>query len=135
MPVSATDSAKGSSQFPGKSMQIKTQDFIKMMVTQLQNQDPFEPAKNEQLLSQMSQIAQLESSTTTTDTLKSLTTQSQVGSAAGLIGKVVEGLNDQGEQIGGLVTSIRVEKDLVKLELDNGKSLKLGSVTGISAVA
>ena len=41
--------------------QLKVEDFINMMVTQLQNQDPLEPAKNEQLLSQMSQIGQLQS--------------------------------------------------------------------------
>jgi flagellar hook assembly protein FlgD len=30
-------------------MALKAEDFIKMMITQLQNQDPMEPAKNEAL--------------------------------------------------------------------------------------
>ena len=30
--------------------QLKTDDFIKMMLTQLQHQDPLEPAKNQELL-------------------------------------------------------------------------------------
>ena len=33
--------------------ELKSEDFIKMMITQLQNQDPMEPAKNEELLAQM----------------------------------------------------------------------------------
>jgi flagellar basal-body rod modification protein FlgD len=135
MAISAPTPASGGNTFPGKSMKIQTQDFIRMMVTQLQNQDPFEPAKNEQLLAQMSQIAQLESSTQTTETLKSLTVQNQIGAAAGLIGKMVQGLDDDGDPVDGLVTSIRVEKDIVRLELDNGKTLKLSNVTSISSLA
>ena len=53
-----------SNQLPSsKKMVLKAEDFIKMMVTQLQNQDPMEPAKNDELLAQMSQIGQLQSST------------------------------------------------------------------------
>ena len=51
-------------QVRSKNFELKTEDFIKMMITQLQNQDPMEPAKNEELLAQMSQIGQLQSSTT-----------------------------------------------------------------------
>ena len=39
--------------FPSSSgngnFKLKTEDFIKMMITQLQNQDPLEPAKNQEL--------------------------------------------------------------------------------------
>src|SRR5262245_59397869 len=37
-----------------KHSALKAEDFINMMVTQLQNQDPLEPAKNSELLAQMS---------------------------------------------------------------------------------
>src|SRR3712207_7626159 len=49
--------------------------FIKMMITQLQHQDPMQPAKNEELLAQMSQIGQLQSATSLQETLKGLVTQ------------------------------------------------------------
>ena len=54
---------------------LKPADFIKMMVTQLQNQDPMQPACNSDLLAQMSQIGQLQSSTTLQDSLKTMTLQ------------------------------------------------------------
>ena len=64
-----------------KNFELKTEDFIKMMITQLQNQDPMEPAKNQELLAQMSQIGQLQSATTLQESLKGMVTQNQIGSA------------------------------------------------------
>ena len=115
------------------SFSLKAQDFIKMMVTQLQNQDPLEPAKNDQLLAQMSQIGQLQSSTQLQESLKGLVIQNQIGAAGNLIGKSVQGLDDQNNSVRGMVNSVRVQQDSVYLELDNGKSLALGRVTNIAA--
>ena len=115
-----------------KGLALKTEDFIKMMVTQLQNQDPMEPAKNQELLAQMSQIGQLQSATTLQDSLKGMVLQNQIGAAAGLIGKSVSGLDAADDPVTGLVTSVRVENDGVSLELDNGNRLTLSRVTSIS---
>ena len=112
---------------------LKTEDFIKMMITQLQQQDPMEPAKNEQLLAQMSQIGQLQSSTTLQESLKGMVTQNQIGSAAALIGKNVQGLDTNDDPVTGVVTSVRVESDGVSLELDNGTRLPLTRVTSIAS--
>src|SRR5919112_70718 len=92
-PVQTTPSQN---QLKNKNFALKTEDFIKMMITQLQNQDPLEPAKNEQLLAQMSQIGQLESSTQLQSSLKTLVMQNNIGSAGNMIGKMVNGLDDRG---------------------------------------
>ena len=122
------------SKVPGSSnkLALKTEDFIKMMITQLQQQDPMEPAKNEQLLAQMSQIGQLQSSTQLQESLQGIVQQNQIGSAAGLIGKSIKGMDADNNEIGGLVTSVRVTDDGVNLELDNGKQLSLSRVTTIA---
>lgn len=112
--------------------ELKAEDFIKMMITQLQNQDPMEPAKNSELLAQMSQIGQLQSNTAMQESFKGMVLQNQIGAAGNLIGKQVVGLDERGEPMTGVVNSIRVEKDVVKLELDNGKALELGRVTQIA---
>ena len=116
-----------------KNFDLKAEDFIKMMITQLQHQDPMEPAKNEQLLAQMSQIGQLQSSTQLQESLGRMVLQNNLGSAGNLIGKTVNGLSDAGESIVGTVTSVRVEGDDVRLELDNGQSIRLDRVTEITA--
>jgi flagellar basal-body rod modification protein FlgD len=119
-------------QVQSSKFKLKTEDFIRMMITQLQNQDPTEPAKNEQLLAQMSQIGQLEASQSLQESLQSMVLQNNVGSASSLIGRVVQGQDPAGEPIGGIVNSIRVEGDQVVLELDNGQSLQLTRVTSIA---
>ena len=131
--VQSTTSNSGS-KVPGGSnkLALKTEDFIKMMITQLQQQDPMEPAKNEQLLAQMSQIGQLQSSTQLQESLQGIVQQNQIGSAAGLIGKSIKGMDADNNEVGGLVTSVRVTDDGVNLELDNGKSLSLSRVTTIA---
>ena len=128
-PVQGTAS---SHQLASKKSALNPDDFIKMMITQLQNQDPMEPAKNDQLLAQMSQIGQLQSSTQLQESLKGLVLQNQIGSAATLIGKTVQGMDTNNNTIAGVVSSVRVQDDGVSLELDSGQSLQLGRVTSIA---
>lgn len=132
MTTTPINSSQSPNQLKSKNFELKTEDFIKMMITQLQNQDPLEPAKNQELLAQMSQIGQLQSTTALQDSLKSLVLQNNLGAAGNLIGKMVEGLEPDGAEISGLVTSVRVEGDEISLELDNGKELKLARVTSIN---
>jgi flagellar basal-body rod modification protein FlgD len=114
---------------------LKAEDFIKMMLTQLQNQDPMEPAKNEELLAQMSQIGQLQASTDLQTSLKGMVLQNNIASAGNLIGKKIQGMDENGDPVEGLVNSVRVEKDKgVFLELDNGKTLPVDYVTNIAPV-
>ncbi len=115
-----------------KNFELKAEDFIKMMITQLQHQDPLEPAKNEELLAQMSQIGQLQSSTVIQESIKGLVLQNQIGSAGNLIGKTIQGLDDKNESVKGIVNSVRVEKDQIYLELDSGKRLSMDRVTTIA---
>ena len=119
----------GGNTVQSSKFQLKTEDFIRMMIVQLQNQDPLEPAKNEALLAQMSQIGQLQSSQQLQESLKTLVLQNNLGAASGLIGKTVEGQLPDGEKIDGIVNSIRVENDNVVLELDSGQRLELARAT------
>jgi len=111
---------------------LTSADFVKMMITQLQNQDPLQPESNDQLMSQMNQIGQLQSNSMMQDTLKGLGLQTQIGSASSLIGKMVEGMDQNNNTIRGLVNSVKLQSNGVSLELDNGQSLDLSRVTAIS---
>jgi flagellar basal-body rod modification protein FlgD len=136
MNVSASTATNASglpSQIKSKQFELKADDFIKMMITQLQNQDPMEPAKNEQLLTQMSQIGQLQASTDLQTSLKQLVLQNNLSSAGSMIGKLVEGLDDRGAAMDGVVTAVAVEKGQIYLELDSGKRMGLSNVTAITS--
>ena len=138
MPISTEQTgALASLQAPGKpttnpKSQLKVDDFIKMMVTQLQQQDPTEPAKNGELLQQMSQIGALQSQNALQTSLSSLVLQNNIGSASNLIGKGIEG-NDPttGEKITGTVKSVKVEKGNVLLQLTDGTSLPMNQISSI----
>ena len=47
-------------------------DFLKLMLAQLEQQDPFEPVDNQQMLAQMAQFSTLAGSAETNETLKAI---------------------------------------------------------------
>jgi len=111
---------------------MNSSDFIKMMITQLQNQDPLQPTDSNALLQQMSAIGQMQSTSQLQSTLQSLTLQNQIGAASALIGKSVTGMDSTNNTISGLVNSVQVTQSGVSLQLDNGKTLDITRVTQIA---
>ena len=114
---------------------LQASDFIQMMVTQLQNQDPTEPTKSQDLLAQMSQIGSLQSSTELQSSLKTMTLQNSISNAAAMIGKSVTGKDEDGSDMNGVVTSVKVVDGDLSLSLDSGKSMSLSNVTAIAPTA
>jgi flagellar basal-body rod modification protein FlgD len=106
-----------------------------MMVTQLQNQDPTQPTSNEEILQQISQIGQLESSDTLQTDLSSMVLQNSISSAGNLIGKTVQGVDGTGNTSSGIVNSVQVQNGTVALQLDSGQSMLLSNVQSIAQPA
>lgn len=68
------------------------QDFLKLFTTQLQNQNPLDPTKNEAFVAQLAQFSQLEATTNMASQLATLATAltgDRMMSGAALIGKSV----------------------------------------------
>ena len=127
-PASETNSA-GS--LPG----LDSQDFLKLLVTQLTIQDPLEPTDNKELFQQISSIREIELSTTLTDSLRALTGQQRFASASSLIGQHVtsvpgpDGLVDR-----GVVVGVRFAQDGQPiLLLGSGIQLPLDRVSTIES--
>ena len=84
---------------------MNAESFLKLLITQLQNQDPSAPMSNEELLGQISTMRDLQSSIELSDTLDSLaasqTSSSQTQLAASLIGKELVAYVDDGTLITG----------------------------------
>jgi flagellar basal-body rod modification protein FlgD len=113
------------------SYNMTPQDFIQLMVTQLENQDPTSPTSSSDLLSQMSEIGQLEASTNLQSTMTSVTLQTQIGSASALIGKSVTGIDSTNNTSSGVVNSVSVAGGTVSLQLDTGDTMPL---TGLASI-
>jgi flagellar basal-body rod modification protein FlgD len=111
---------------------LSSGDFINVLLSELSNQDPFDPQDSAALLEQLSSLRNIESQLALQDQLEDLVLQNQVAAAGGLIGKVVAGLDSTNREAQGLVTSVRVQNGKAILELDSGRALAMDRVTEIS---
>ena len=112
---------------------IKTADFIKVLISELANQDPFEPQDSAALLEQLSSLRNIESQLSLQEKLEALVLQNQIASAGGLIGRMVSGLDGANDQVEGVVTSVRVAGGNVILELEDGSALPMDRLTRIES--
>ncbi|MEX0885283.1 MAG: flagellar hook capping FlgD N-terminal domain-containing protein [Phycisphaeraceae bacterium] len=108
--------------------EMSSSDFIRVLVTELTTQDPFEPNDSQQILEQISSLRNIESQTTLQAQLQDLVMQNELTQAGGMIGRMVEGITPENDRIAGLVTAVRVVEGRAVLELDTGKSLPMGGV-------
>lgn len=128
--TSATSSASAAS-----NLKLNTGDFLNMMMTQLENQDPLNPTNSDQLMSQMSAIGQMESSSNLDTTLSTLGTQTQIGSASSLMGKMVQGIDLNENNVSGVVTAVQVAGSSVNLQLDSGDTVSLSNISSITSAS
>jgi flagellar basal-body rod modification protein FlgD len=98
---------------------VKVDDFLKLMIAELQNQDPLNPMDNAQLLNQLGQMQSINASTKLTTTLDSVLLGQNLSSASGLLGKTIAGLDDAGKNITGAVDSVFIEKGNAKAVVGN----------------
>ena len=102
------------------------------MVTELQNQDPLDPTDSSQMLSQMSEIGQLQSSDTLQTSLTSMVQQNQVAAAGAMIGKLVQGTDANANQQTGIVAAVQVSSTGVNLTSTPAQLLPMNNVTAIT---
>jgi len=112
--------------------ELDSGEFLNILLTELTNQDPFEPNDSQALLEQLSALRNIESQTALQDKLEALVLQNNISQAGSLLGKVVEGLNANGDKLGGQVMSVRVVDGKAELELDTGRTLALERITRVT---
>ena len=111
--------------------QMSSEDFIRVIFTELANQDPLSPNDSSALLDQLNSIRSIESDLEMMDKLESLVFENQLSSASSMIGKFVGGLTPDGLRVGGHVLSVVRQGGEVALELDTGWFLPLDGVETI----
>lgn len=90
-------------------------DFLKILMVQLQNQDPTAPMQDKEFISQMATFTSLEQLTNMNKSLASL--MQMQGSQ--LIGKQVTYTNDNNEEITAEVIAVSFKNGQVNYQLDN----------------
>jgi flagellar basal-body rod modification protein FlgD len=89
-----------------KTKQLGKQDFLKLLMAQLQNQNPMKPMDDTQMIAQMAQFSALEAMQTLNATLQKSSNVQTVAQTAALIGKYIQADEADGTTTMGMVTDV-----------------------------
>ncbi len=82
-------------------------DFLKLLITQLRYQDPTNPMKDKEFISQMAQFSALEQMTNMSKSFEKLSSSLGIRRDLDLLGKVIKFQHGDGEVVEGRVTNIK----------------------------
>ncbi len=83
------------------------EDFLRLLIVQLENQDPTRPFEDKEFISQMAQFSSLEQMTSMNKTLSGLIANNKLTLSYSLLGKQVDVLDSAtGEKNSGVVSEI-----------------------------
>lgn len=87
---------------------LDVDQFLGLLIAEMQNQDPLNPMENSELVQQISQIREISATNQLTDTLTSVLLGQNTATASSLIGKRISALTDDAENVEGIVTRASV---------------------------
>src|SRR5712691_5477617 len=119
----------GSTRTPTKT--LNQDDFLRLVMAQLSNQDPLNPQKDTEFIAQMTQFSALEQSKSMQQDIAKLQTDQQFMQANSMLGRAVTLQDDQGNLINGTVTAIQVQAGTPQLVV-NGQPYDLSTVLSIA---
>jgi len=105
--------------------------FLQIIFTELQNQDPLEPNDTSAMLNQLSTLRSIESDTQMVDSLSRLVNQSEFAAASSLIGSLVSGITLDNRRVADLVISVSNTQDGPVLNLFDGSRMFFSNVDEI----
>jgi flagellar basal-body rod modification protein FlgD len=118
----------------GKSS-LGKDDFLKILIAQLQNQDPLNPMEDKEFISQMASFSSLEQMTNMSTQLSDFI-QLQVNDGilkySEMIGKQVEWESSEGKS-SGIVKSITQSGADIILEMQDGQEVPSALITKVTA--
>jgi flagellar basal-body rod modification protein FlgD len=82
------------------------EDFLKLLATQFQQQDPMKPMEDSAFIAQMAQFTSLEQSNSLVKEMVGLRADQNLLTANGYLGRNVTVENAEGESVTGLVSSV-----------------------------
>jgi flagellar basal-body rod modification protein FlgD len=109
---------------------LTSQDFLQMMIAELQNQDPMNPTDSSQILQQVSQIDAIQSNTQLTSTLQTVQLGQNIATASALIGMSVTGTDATGKSVSGTVSSASINNGAAQLQIGSS-TIPLSNVTQV----
>ncbi len=113
---------------------VSREQFLKLLVAQLQAQDPLEPIKDQEFTAQLAQFSTLAGIEKLNANFGDLLALQQITQGAGLIGKrVTYSAADQTIQTGN-VEGFSINEGSLQLRVE-GQEIPIGQVRGMTAAA
>jgi flagellar basal-body rod modification protein FlgD len=100
-------------------------DFLKLMVAQLQAQNPLEPGNSNEFVNELAQLTQVEQTT-------NLANSSELSSAVQLIGRTVSYNNASGVATTGTVQSVQSAASGTTVTVEGVSGVALSSITEVN---
>lgn len=106
--------------------------FLKLLITQLQNQDPMNPMEDKEFISQLAQFSSLEQLQSVNQNTQSIFLSQSSFSALNLLGRDVEYLSSEnGDVVKGKVDSIQFEGGIPVLKIGD-KNISVSQIQKVS---
>ncbi|MEI8292731.1 MAG: flagellar hook capping FlgD N-terminal domain-containing protein [bacterium] len=105
-------------------------DFMKLLTTQLTAQDPMNPMKDTEFISQMANFTSLEQMRTLSKSFETFTSDQKLSAAPAFLGRNVT-VKDASGDVTGLVDAITLKDGKPALVI-NGKTYDTSLITGIA---
>jgi len=100
-------------------------DFLKLLTTQMSNQDPMNPISDTDQIAQLAQFSSLQS-------MNALLTNSQLQGASNMIGKSVTASDVNGHSVTGTVDAAQLNSGSVYVTI-NGEQYAYSTITKVKA--
>ncbi|MFZ4573332.1 MAG: flagellar hook capping FlgD N-terminal domain-containing protein [Phycisphaerales bacterium] len=127
-------SRTGSTQASGYSA-MTSDDFTKIILSELGKQDPLAPNDTNQLIQQIANIRGIQSDMDLGDRLGKLASHDEFASAAGLMGRTIRGIGEDAGAVEGKVVGVSRSDDGAVLRLDDGTRVRFSKVDEIADAA
>lgn len=107
---------------------LSSEQFAKIIFTELGKQDPLQPNDTNALIEQISNLRSIESNMDLSKQLGQLVSQNEFASAATLIGKRVSGLTESQARATGIVKSVSRTEDGSVVQLTTGDRINVSNL-------
>lgn len=133
--ISANSALASSADQTNRMAELDSQEFLGIILAELQSQDPLAPNDTNALVQQLSSVRSIESDLKLTEQLESLVADNRLANASSLVGRRVEGIDEAGETIVGTVGAVRTSDGVPALLLEDGSRITLDKLTGVGEFA
>lgn len=128
-PSDAVLKAQAAKKKSESSTTLNYNNFLRLLLAQMKNQDPTAPMKSTEYMGQLASFSQVEQSVNTNNKLDSLLKSTSLTQAQGLVGRTITSADNS---VTGQVTSVQVTDTGVVAHLNNGKDIPYGPGLTIS---